>query len=67
MTTLTFTPELRAFCEVNHLPPEDCLMLMQVHYRGDVPKTVEDWWYVYSAIVLVLDGKLPTLPLEVQD
>jgi hypothetical protein len=54
MLTLTFNAALREFCERYALPPEDRWMLMQVHYRGKVPTSERDWWFVYTSIVLVM-------------
>lgn len=54
---LTFTDELRAFCERYDLPPEDRFMLAQVHYRGNVPQTERDWWFIYRSIQLVLSDE----------
>lgn len=51
---LTFNDALVQFSEENDLPPEDRYMLMQIHYRGVVPETVADWWYIYTSIKLVL-------------
>lgn len=56
--SLTFTDALRAFCERHELPPEDRYMLAQVHYRGNVPQTEADWWFIYRSIQLVIEREL---------
>jgi hypothetical protein len=52
---LTYNDALREFCEQYSIPPEDWYMLMQVHYRGVIPETVADWWYIYQSIVRTME------------
>ncbi len=47
----TEVPEaLRAFAEEEDLPESDVRMLASIEFRGEQPRTVERWRYIYNAI-----------------
>jgi transcriptional regulator with XRE-family HTH domain len=47
----TETPEsLRRFAEEDTLPETDVAMLKAIQFRGEHPRTVERWRYIYTAI-----------------
>ena len=41
---------LRAFAEEEDLPESDVRMLASIEFRGEQPRTVERWRYIYNAI-----------------
>jgi len=41
---------LRQFAEAEELPEEDVKMLAQIRFRGEQPKTPDDWRFLYDAI-----------------
>jgi transcriptional regulator with XRE-family HTH domain len=43
-------PSLREFADEEDLPEADVRMLSAIRFRGDPPKTVERWRYIYTAI-----------------
>lgn len=43
-------PALAEFAEREGLPNSDVQMLASIQFRGDAPKTVERWRYIYQAI-----------------
>lgn len=43
-------PALRAFAEEEGLPESDVRMLSSIEFRGEQPRTVERWRYIYNAI-----------------
>jgi transcriptional regulator with XRE-family HTH domain len=51
-TTPTEPPpdSLREFAEADRLPQADVAMLNAIQFRGERPKTVERWRYIYTAI-----------------
>jgi transcriptional regulator with XRE-family HTH domain len=44
------TPELLQFAAHNRLPEADIDMLASIQFRGDRPRTVERWRFIYEAI-----------------
>jgi transcriptional regulator with XRE-family HTH domain len=51
ITETTETPEsLRKFAEEETLPETDVAMLKAIQFRGEHPRTVERWRYIYTAI-----------------
>ena len=50
-TTTGPPPEsLQKFAEADNLPQADVEMLNAIQFRGERPKTVERWRYIYTAI-----------------
>ncbi len=48
---LTDVPEeLRQFALTEQLPEEDIKMLARIEYRGQRPRTAEDWRFLYESI-----------------
>lgn len=43
-------PDLLQFAEQANLPDTDIEMLASVNFRGQRPRTVQDWGFLYSAI-----------------
>lgn len=43
-------PVLREFQQRYDVPPEDIKMLASIKFRGERPKTVEGWKFIYEAI-----------------
>lgn len=41
---------LREFVEEQHLPEEDIRTLAAISFRGEQPKTKEDWGFLYQSI-----------------
>ena len=41
---------LREFADAEALPPADIRMLAQIRYRGEAPRTKEDWRFLYDSI-----------------
>ena len=41
---------LKEFAMNENLPPEDVDMLAKIRFRGEQPKTVQDWRFLYDAI-----------------
>ncbi len=41
---------LREFAEQERLPEADVRMLAAIEFRGEAPRTVERWRYIYTAI-----------------
>lgn len=41
---------LRAFAQEEGLPESDVRMLASIEFRGEQPRTVERWRYIYNAI-----------------
>ncbi|HEY8548301.1 MAG TPA: helix-turn-helix transcriptional regulator [Acidimicrobiales bacterium] len=48
----TVDPSLRRFAADDGLPQADVDMLASIEWRGDRPRTVERWRYIYQAIVM---------------
>lgn len=44
------SPSLRQFAEQAGLLPEDVEMLSQISFRGEQPRTLEDWRFLYESI-----------------
>lgn len=44
------SPALSAFADQANLPDGDVHMLAQIKFRGEQPKTVDDWRYLYESI-----------------
>lgn len=42
--------ELRELQEKYDVPPEDIRMLADIQFRGERPKTLEGWHFIYQAI-----------------
>jgi len=55
MITLTWNDSLRQFIEMYSLEPDQYACLVHVHYRGRIPETVGDWWYIYQSIVFAVE------------
>lgn len=47
---LDLPDSLRAFAEEEGLPPADIRMLAGIRYRGESPRTKEDWRFLYESI-----------------
>lgn len=45
-------PTLRTFADEQQLPEADVEMLASIQWRGDRPRTLERWRYIYQAIVM---------------
>ncbi len=45
-------PSLEQFAKEDKLPQADVRMLASIQWRGDPPRTVERWRYIYQAIKL---------------
>lgn len=43
-------PNLKKFAEEYNLPQADVEMLASVQWRGDAPRSMERWRYIYNAI-----------------
>lgn len=43
-------PELREFQQKYDVPPEDVRMLESIEFRGERPKSVDGWKFIYEAI-----------------
>jgi len=41
---------LREFARLEQLPEGDVQMLARIRFRGDQPRTVDDWRYLYESI-----------------
>jgi transcriptional regulator with XRE-family HTH domain len=41
---------LREFAELEGLPESDVMMLARIEFRGEKPKTVDAWGFLYRAI-----------------
>ncbi len=50
-TSRAIPPSLREYAGEANLPELDVKMLAQIRFRGDQPKTAEDWRFMYNAIV----------------
>ncbi|MGW3993192.1 helix-turn-helix domain-containing protein [Amycolatopsis sp. NPDC004772] len=53
LTTATASPppeSLQKFAEADNLPQADIEMLNAIQFRGERPKTIERWRYIYTAI-----------------
>lgn len=44
------SPELLKFAKERNLPEPDIEMLASIEFRGERPKTVEGWAFIYQAI-----------------
>jgi transcriptional regulator with XRE-family HTH domain len=42
--------ELQAFAEEERLPEEDVRMLARIRFRGEQPRTKDDWRFLYESI-----------------
>ena len=52
---LTGVPEeLRQFALAEQLPDEDVKMLARIEYRGQRPRTVDDWRFLYESIKRII-------------
>ncbi|MEU3626689.1 hypothetical protein BS329_35900 [Amycolatopsis coloradensis] len=51
-TAITSPPpeSLQKFAEADNLPQADIEMLNAIQFRGEHPKTIERWRYIYTAI-----------------
>ena len=48
--SVTIEPSLKRFAEEYGLPQADVDMLASVQWRGDPPRSIERWRYIYNAI-----------------
>lgn len=48
---------LSEFARQEHLPEEDLQMLARIRYRGRVPRTVDDWRFIYESIRRSTEGR----------
>jgi len=48
---------LREFARLERLPEDDLHMLARIRYRGRVPRTVEDWRFIYESIRRSTEGR----------
>lgn len=46
----TIPATLQEFVELAKLPEEDVQMLAQIRFRGEQPRTAEDWRFLYESI-----------------
>jgi transcriptional regulator with XRE-family HTH domain len=46
----TLDPALAEFAQLERLPNSDVQMLASIEFRGDAPRSVERWRYIYQAI-----------------
>lgn len=54
---LEIPPSLEAFAKKQRIPEDDKRRLACIRYRGQQPKTVEDWAYLYETIRRVTRGQ----------
>jgi transcriptional regulator with XRE-family HTH domain len=47
---------LREYAQEARLPDSDVAMLASIVYRGEQPKTKEDWRYIYESIRRTISG-----------
>jgi len=47
-------PGLRKFAAHSHLGQDEIQMLAQIKYKGDQPKTADDWRFLYESIKRVI-------------
>ena len=47
-------PGLREFAAHSHLGQDEIQMLAQIKYKGDQPKTADDWRFLYESIKRVI-------------
>lgn len=59
---ITIDPTLEEFAEEEELSQADIEMLASIQWRGDAPRSVDRWRYIYQAIVMSrpLDGASPS-------
>jgi transcriptional regulator with XRE-family HTH domain len=50
--TTDIPDSLRAFAEERHLPETDVQMLAGIKFRGEAPRTKDNWQFIYDAIVM---------------
>lgn len=50
VTPTTIPGDLRRFADGENLPEGDVLMLAQIKFRGEQPRTEDDWRYLYESI-----------------
>jgi transcriptional regulator with XRE-family HTH domain len=50
LNAINIPPALREFATSDHLPETDVQMLAGIQFRGERPRTVERWRFIYSAI-----------------
>jgi hypothetical protein len=50
-------PSLREFARQERLPEDDLKMLARIRYRGRVPRTVDDWRFIYESIRRSTEGR----------
>ena len=43
-------PDLQEFARAANLPDEDVRMLAQIRFRGEQPRTADDWRFLYESI-----------------
>jgi transcriptional regulator with XRE-family HTH domain len=43
-------PSLREFADLDDVPEADVRMLSTIQFRGEAPRTVNRWRYIYTAI-----------------
>jgi len=48
---------LREFARQERLPEDDLKMLARIRYRGRVPRTVDDWRFIYESIRRSTEGR----------
>lgn len=54
-------PGLREFAAHTHLDEGEIQMLAQIKYKGDQPKTADDWYFLYESIKrVIISGKSET-------
>jgi transcriptional regulator with XRE-family HTH domain len=49
-TTAAIPPALQEFADQERLPAGDVRMLATIRFRGEQPRTVEDWRFLYESI-----------------
>lgn len=49
-TDQRFPDSLIDFANKYSVPTEDLKTLSYIRYRGKVPQTVNDWWFIYEAL-----------------
>jgi transcriptional regulator with XRE-family HTH domain len=54
---LEIPPSLEEFARKHRIPEDDKRRLACIKYRGQQPKTAEDWAYLYETIRRVTQGK----------
>lgn len=64
LTVTDIPPELREFADAERLPESDVQMLAGVQFRGERPRSVERWRFIYNAIrhSSGLDSPLEIMP-----